>query len=83
MLLAITKFELQDIRKALLASSSRAEGYQEKVSTGLRVINAIISKGIEVVPATQEDIETLEDLFPEEIVYINIDDDELAEQGDY
>lgn len=50
MLLAITKFELIDIRKALLAATSRLEGHQEKVSTGLRVISAILDKNIEVVP---------------------------------
>lgn len=50
MLLAITKFELVDIRKAILSASKREEGHQQKISDGLRVINAILAKSIEVVP---------------------------------
>ena len=53
MLLAITKFELTDIRKAILAASKREEGYQSRLSDGLRVINAILSKGVEVVPINE------------------------------
>ena len=57
MLLAITKFELQDIRKALLSANKREEGYQQKLSDGLRVINAILDKKVEVVPATDNPTE--------------------------
>ena len=53
MLLAITKFELTDIRKAILSASKREEGYQSRLSDGLRVINAILSKSIEVIPINE------------------------------
>ena len=56
MLLAITKFELQDIRKAILSASKREEGYQSRLSDGLRVINAILSKGVEVMPVNGVDM---------------------------
>lgn len=50
MMLAITKYELISIRKALLSATNREEGARENVSDGLRVINAVLSKNIEVVP---------------------------------
>ena len=89
MLLAITKFELLDIRKALLASSKREEGYQSRLSEGLRVINAILDKKIEVVPANpvvieDDEIEYLEDLSGlegTEIISVIFDDMEEVNHG--
>ena len=88
MLLAITKFELQDIRKAILSASKREEGYQGRLSDGLRVINAILSKKIEVIPVSSLDVLTLEEIEDEELDWaVRIDqatEDFLAEQeGDY
>lgn len=60
MLFAITKFELRDIRQAILAASRREEGYQTKLSDGLRVINAILDKSIEVVPASEPETDVVE-----------------------
>ena len=83
MLLAITKFELTDIRKALLASSKREEGYQQKLSDGLRVINAILDKSIEVVPAHQSvEIEQEEQFLIAENIYTSYYEESTEESND-
>lgn len=54
-MLAITRLELQDIRRALTSALSQdLPGYKkENISEGLRVISAILRKDIEVFPKEQ------------------------------
>jgi len=72
-LLAVTRAELIDIRKAFLAQISREEGSKEKVSDALRIINAILDKNIEVIPM-------LQDRFLDEQTVFSV---EMLEDSDY